>query len=395
MQQEHLFDGVKQPLSYRTRPISFDDFVGQEHLVERVREHPGSMIVWGPTGSGKTTLARLLAIHSGRNFYSYSACLGTLTDLKGLMAQAREDRGSILFIDEIHRANRVQQDALLPYVEEGRFTLIGATTENPRAVLNRALLSRVKVFELKGLAEEQLLAILQNAVEKFGLQVEATVLQDIAGHGDGDARRALNMLEDWVEGKSPPETNRRYDLKGERHYDVISAFIKSLRGSDPDAALLWLAVMLDGGEEPVFIARRLVIFASEDVGNADPAALTLAVSCLQAVEKIGMPEARINLAQATTYLASTVKSNAAYVGINEALKYVQERPTLPVPEALKNVKVRGEDGPSYRYPHSHPGHFVRQKYAPEPLPSFYRPTDMGLEKKLAERLKALWGKSKF
>ena len=385
MEQDNLFQEVRVPLSHRTRPISFDDFVGQEHVLGRIREHPGSLVVWGPTGTGKTTLARLLAIHSGRNFYSYSPCLGTLTDLKGLMSQAREDAGSILFIDEIHRANRVQQDALLPHVEEGRFTLVGATTENPRGVLNRALLSRVKVFELEQLSEDQLLSILQKTVEKSTFQVEGKILRNIADRADGDARRALNMLEDWVEGKSPPEGNRRYDLKGDRHYDVISAFIKSLRGSDPDAALLWLAVMLDGGEEPIFIARRLVIFASEDVGNGDPAALTLAVSCLQAVEKIGMPEARINLAQATTYLASTVKSNASYVGINEALKYVRERTTLPVPQNL----VR-EGRSSYLYPHAHPGHFVRQQYAPQSLPFFYRPTGMGVEKKLRERLKSLW-----
>ena len=373
MQQNDLFQETRQPLSHRTRPISFEDFVGQEHVLGQVRNHPGSLILWGPTGTGKTTLARLLAIFSGRNYYPFSACLGTLTELKGLMAQAREDAGSILFIDEIHRANRIQQDALLPYVEEGRFTLVGATTENPRAVLNRALLSRVKVFELVKLSDQDLLAILQKAVERSELEVEEKSLEEIACHADGDARRAINMLEDWITGKTPPERNRCYDLKGDRHYDVISAFIKSMRGSDPDAALLWLAVMLDGGEEPVFIARRLVIFASEDVGNADPAALTLAVSCLHAVEKIGMPEARINLAQATTYLASTVKSNAAYMGINEALKHVKGNTTIPVPERLKNKSVRKER-PAYLYPHSYPGHFVRQEYAPEETPSFYRPT---------------------
>ena len=295
-----------------------------------------------------------------------------------MMAEAREDDRAILFIDEIHRANRIQQDALLPSVEQGHFTLIGATTENPRGVLTRALLSRVKVFGLKKLSPQHLLLILHKTVEQFDLGVEEKVLQNIADHADGDARRAVNMLEDWAEGKSPPESQRNYDLKGERHYDVISAFIKSMRGSDPDAALLWLAIMLDGGEEPIFIARRLIIFASEDVGNADPAALTLAVSCLQAVEKIGMPEARINLAQATTYLASTVKSNAAYLGIDEALEYVKKRPTLPVPGVLKNV---GSERSRYLYPHSHPGHFVLQQYAPEALPSFYRPGELGVEKK--------------
>ena len=387
MQQDNLFQGAKQPLSYRARPVLFEEFVGQEHIVEQVREHSGSLILWGPTGTGKTTLARLMGLSSGRNFYSFSACLGSLTDLKKQMVQAREDWGSILFIDEIHRANRIQQDALLPYVEEGLFTLIGATTENPRAVLSRALLSRVKIFELKKLLPQHLSTILRKTVERSGLGVEQEVLQEIAHHADGDARRAINMLENFVEGKSSPECHRSYDRKGERHYDVISAFIKSLRGSDPDAALLWLAVMLDGGEDPVFIARRLVIFASEDVGNADPAALTLAVSCLQGVEKIGMPEARINLAQATTYLASTFKSNASYLGIDEALEYVKKHPTLSVPGALKNV---GSERSRYRYPHSYPQHFVKQQYAPEPLPSFYRPGELGVEKKLGERLKSLW-----
>ena len=392
MRQDDLFEGMRQPLSYRTRPVSFEDFVGQEQIVGQVRVHPGSLILWGPTGTGKTSLARLMGISSGCNFYSFSACLGTLSDLKALMAQAREDSGSILFIDEIHRANRVQQDALLPYVEEGLFTLIGATTENPRAVLNRALLSRVKVFELKKLSPQHLETILYKTADKSGFGVEEKVLLDIADHADGDARRAINMLEEYVGGKTSPECHRGYDRKGERHYDVISAFIKSLRGSDPDAALLWLAVMLDGGEDPVFIARRLVIFASEDVGNADPGALTLAISCLHAVEKIGMPEARINLAQATTYLASTFKSNAAYLGIDEALEYVKKHPTLSVPGALKNV---GSERSNYRYPHSYPRHFVRQQYAPEPLPAFYRPGEMGAEKKLAEHLKSLWKGDKF
>ena len=392
MQQDNLFEGMKRPLSYRTRPIEFAEFVGQDHIIEQVKEHPGSLILWGPVGTGKTTLAHLMGISSKGHFHSFSACLGSLADLKTQMAQAKENSGAILFIDEIHRANRVQQDALLPYVEEGLFTLIGATTENPRAVLSRALLSRVKVFELKKLLPENLLVILHNTVKRSDLKIEGEVLQDIAHRADGDARMAINMLENIVEGKSAPECHRSYDRKGKRHYDVISAFIKSLRGSDPDAALLWLAVMLDGGEDPVFIARRLVIFASEDVGNADPTALTLAVSCLQGVEKIGMPEARINLAQATTYLAATVKSNAAYVGINEALKYVKENPTLAVPGALKNI---GAERSKYRYPHSYPQHFVKQKYAPDSVPSFYRPGELGIEKKLAERLKSLWKGDKF
>ena len=214
MQQDNLFQGESQPLSYRTRPIEFAEFVGQEHVLEQIREHPGSFILWGPTGTGKTTLAHLMGITSRCHFYSFSACLGNLTELKALMAQAREDRGSILFIDEIHRANRVQQDALLPYVEEGVFTLIGATTENPRAVLSRALLSRVKVFELKKFLPQHLLTILNKTVERSGLKVEGETLQSISHDADGDARRAINMLEDFVEGKSAPECHRSYDRKG-------------------------------------------------------------------------------------------------------------------------------------------------------------------------------------
>ena len=267
MQQDNLFQGSTRPLSYRARPIMFEEFVGQEHIVNLVRAHSGNLILWGPTGTGKTTLARLTAISSGRNFYPFSACLGTLSDLKALMAQAREDSGSILFIDEIHRANRIQQDALLPYAEEGLFTLMGATTENPRAVLSPALLSRVKVFELKKLSAHHLVSILYSASKKSELIVEDKLLQDISHHADGDARRAINMLEELIQGNGSLEYHRQYDRKGERHYDVISAFIKSLRGSDPNSALLWLAVMLDGGEDPGFYCPALGSFCQRRCGQ--------------------------------------------------------------------------------------------------------------------------------
>jgi putative ATPase len=398
---------VLPPLAHLCRPLSFDEFVGHEEIFKKysflkTKNFP-SIILFGPSGTGKTTLARLLANHSGKEFYKFNAVLGGVAELKKLIQTAEEERDksgaeSIIFVDEIHRFNKAQQDALLPYIEEGAFTLIGATTENPRVSVNKALLSRVHIVELKELYPDDIHKILVHVNEKFRMNLDSSQLKVISGFAGGDARVALNTLEAAAKLKNPTieeiklliiENARAFDKGGNRHYDVISAFIKSMRGSDPQAAILWLAVMIDGGEDPVFIARRLVIFASEDIGNADPTALTLATSALHSISNIGMPEARIILAQATTYLASTYKSNAAYLAIDKALEYVRSLPTIHVPDHLKNHPPMGAQ--KYLYPHSHEHHFVKQSYTQDPIPPFYTPTQEGKEEGLKKRLEKLWG----
>ncbi|WP_372652424.1 replication-associated recombination protein A [Halobacteriovorax sp.] len=399
------------PLPFRARPSDFENYFGQEHIFTRYKflkevNFP-SLILWGPPGTGKTTLANILAVNSGYELYNFNAVLGGVNELKKLISSAmqmKSDFGkeAIIFVDEIHRFNKAQQDALLPYVEQGSFKFIGATTENPRSSVNKALLSRVQIIELKKLSEENLTSIIENVSKKFNIKIATDAIHFIGDYSNGDARNALNIL-DVIEKSSinsgqelslkeiKPlvlENAREYDRNKDRHYDVISAFIKSMRGSDPSAAILWLAVMLDGGEDPVFIARRLVIFASEDVGNADPTALSVAINCLHAVAQIGMPEARINLAQATTYLASTVKSNAAYNAINEALSYVENNQTIPVPDHLKNYPPKGTK--EYKYPHNYPHHFVDQDYTPSGTPKFYQPTEIGVEKNIKDRISKLW-----
>lgn len=393
------------PLPSRARPLDFSEFKGQSHLSREYRfikeKNLPSMILWGPPGTGKTTLAHVLANNIGRELYTFNAVLGGVNDLKKLIKSSIEmkahfNKEAIIFVDEIHRFNKSQQDALLPFVESGEILLIGATTENPRVSVNKALLSRLQVVELKKLESNSLLEILTQAAQKFEIEVKSEILEFIAESSNGDARFALNIL-DLIEKQSETldletvtklvnKNNRDYDKNQDRHYDVISAFIKSMRGTDPDAALLYLAIMLDGGEDPVFIARRLIIFASEDIGNADPTALTLAVSGLQAVQNIGMPEARINLGQVTTYLASTVKSNAAYKAIDAALDYVRSQETIDVPGHLQNQNVEIKN---YKYPHSYPEHYVKQKYTVKDIPNFYQPTDLGTEKKIKDRLKKL------
>ena len=398
---------VLPPLAHLCRPLHFDEFVGHGEIFKKysflkAKNFP-SIILFGPSGTGKTTLARLLASNSGKAFYQFNAVLGGVADLKKLIQSAEDARDksgtqSIIFVDEIHRFNKAQQDALLPYIEEGAFTLIGATTENPRVSVNKALLSRTHIVELKELSPDDIHKILLQVNEKFKMNLDTIQLKVIADFAGGDARVALNTLEAAAKLKNPTkeeiklliiENARAFDKGGSRHYDVISAFIKSLRWSDPQAAIHWLAVMIDGGEDPVFIARRLVIFASEDVGNADPTALTLATSALHSISNIGMPEARIILAQATTYLASTYKSNAAYLAIDKALEYVRSLSTIHVPDHLKNHPPMGSQ--KYLYPHSHEHHFVKQNYTQDPIPSFYIPTQEGKEDGLKKRLEKLWG----
>lgn len=396
-----------QPLAHRARPEQASDFVGLDDLIAKYpfldSETPSSVILWGPPGCGKTTLSAILAKKWELEIFPFNAVLSGLPELRKIIQSAGESGGffnkpSIIFIDEIHRFNKAQQDALLPHVEKGNFILIGATTEYPQTSINRALLSRMQTVELRKLKANEVQSLLEKTIQSFEVTINENLIEKVATWSDGDARRALNYLE--LLSKMPLEKqteeaaekiilaqSRQYDRNNDRHYDVISAFIKSMRGSDPDAAILWLAVMLDGGEDPKFIARRLLIFAAEDVGNADPHALTMANSTLQAVSQIGMPEARIILGQTTTYLASTVKSNASYLAINEALAYVRSQSTIEVPAHLKN---HGPESKNYKYPHNFPHHYVDQEYTNEKLPqSFYRPTNMGAEKKIAERLKNL------
>lgn len=420
-QQDSLFGGhhesdkkAKGPLASQMRPAEQDQYVGFDRLIKRYpflsNQNLLSFIVFGPPGSGKTTLAKVLSKRENHKFYEFSAVLSGVPELRKVIAEIKEEkslyqREAILFIDEIHRFNKAQQDALLPYVENGDFILIGATTENPRASVNRALLSRLHLVELKSFNDESLNHIIDQAIKKIDIDInneEKSIIIDLCG---GDARKCLNGLELLKNLKSKNhysfsnfkesllENARNYDSDKDRHYDVISAFIKSIRGSDPDSALLWLAVMLDGGEDPVFIARRLVILASEDIGNADINALTLANSALNVVSNIGMPEARITLSQVTTYLASTVKSNAAYMAINEALEFVRSNKTCEVPEHLKNFPDRNHSV-KYEYPHPHPGAFVDQPYSPDYSPQFYFPKEVGVEAKIKERLKSLWKSKK-
>jgi len=395
------------PLAERMRPRDLDGFVGQEHILGKGRVlrkaiEKGelfSLILWGPPGSGKTTLARIIATRTDARFVSFSAVLSGVKEIREVTKEAEEERTfrqrrTILFVDEIHRFNKAQQDAFLPHVEKGTICLIGATTENPSFEIIAPLLSRTQVFTLQQLGPEELMEIMRRAL------------------ADGDARAALNALELAVMTTVPAKDGTRkitpeaaqeamqkrilYDKTGEEHYNIISALHKSMRGSDPDAALYWLARMIEGGEDPLYIARRIVRFASEDVGNADPQSLLIAVAAMQAFHFIGRPEGELALAQAVVHLATAPKSNALYTAYSEARKAVKETGSLPVPMHLRNAPTRlmEEMGYSkgYRYPHSFPGAFVEEEYLPDKIKKrrYYHPTDRGYEREIRERLKKWW-----
>lgn len=420
---------MAQPLAERLRPRTLDEYIGQQHLVGegavlRKMIEAGrisSFILWGPPGVGKTTLAQIIANRLETPFYTLSAVTSGVKDVRDVIEKAQKTRffneaSPILFIDEIHRFSKSQQDSLLGAVEKGIVTLIGATTENPSFEVIRPLLSRCQLYVLKSLEKEDLLKLLDRAIHTDNIlkerEIELKETGALLRYSGGDARKLLNILELVVEAESEGAVvitdemveNRlqqnplAYDKEGEMHYDIISAFIKSIRGSDPDAALYWLARMIEGGEDPQFIARRLIISASEDIGLANPNALLLANAAFDAVMKIGWPEGRIPLAEATVYLATSPKSNSAYLGVDAALAKVRETGNQPVPLPIRNaptqlMKELGyHDG--YKYPHDYPGHFTEQQYLPDALVNerFWHGQHNPTEEKLYQRMVNYWGK---
>lgn len=410
------------PLAERMRPRSLDQFVGQRHLVGKGRVlrqmleqgKVQSMILWGPPGVGKTTLAQIIAHTVGMSFYTLSAIDSGVKEVRAVIERARADGHAVLFIDEIHRFNKAQQDSLLGAVEKGIITLIGATTENPSFEVISALLSRCQVYVLEALSADELKEIIVQALATDeclrGRQIDIAEWEALLRLSGGDARKLLNLLElvtealpagkQRIDNAFVQETVQQkmalYDKSGEQHYDIISAFIKSMRGSDPNAALYWLARMIEGGEEPRFIARRMLIFAAEDIGNANPNALLLATSAFQAVEMIGYPECRIILAQAATYLASSVKSNASYLAIGQAQALVRQTGDLPVPLHLRNAPTKLmkdlDYGSAYAYPHDFPGNFTAQEYLPDTLSGrkIYQPGSSAAEQRMSEYLRHCW-----
>ena len=420
---------MAQPLAERLRPRTLDDYIGQQHLVGegavlRKMIEAGrisSFILWGPPGVGKTTLAQIIANRLETPFYTLSAVTSGVKDVRDVIEKAQKGRffneaSPILFIDEIHRFSKSQQDSLLGAVEKGIVTLIGATTENPSFEVIRPLLSRCQLYVLKSLEKEDLLLLLDRAIHKDTVLKERNIqlkeTDALLRYSGGDARKLLNILELVVESESSDEViitdeivvqrlqqnPLAYDKDGEMHYDVISAFIKSIRGSDPDAALYWLARMIEGGEDPQFIARRLVISAAEDIGLANPNALLLANAAFDAVMKIGWPEGRIPLAEATVYLATSPKSNSAYLGVDAALDLVRRTGNQPVPLPIRNaptqlMKELGyHDG--YKYPHDYPGHFTEQQYLPDSLVNerLWHGQHNPTEEKMYQRMVNYWGK---
>lgn len=398
---------LNQPLAYRMRPRTLEEYVGQEHIVGKDKilyrtikaDRLSSIILYGPPGCGKTSLAKVISETTKYRFYKINAVTSGVAEIKSVVEEAKNPMLNpagkcILFIDEIHRFNKLQQDALLPFVEDGTVILIGATTENPYFEVNKALISRSMVFKLNPLTQENIYQLLKMSLEReeglgnYKVKVEDDTLRKIADVANGDVRTALNgievavlttpMAEDgWIHitpevaAESVQSRKAIFDKNGDSHYDNISAFIKSMRGSDPDAAIFYLARALKGGEDPVFIARRIVIAAAEDVGMANPNALVVATAAMQAVSMIGMPESRIILSQAATYVATSKKSNATYLGINRALEDVENKDTGEIPMYLRNAPIQGMEslgyGVGYKYPHDFPGHVVQQQYLPDKM----------------------------
>ena len=407
------------PLAERMRPKNFKDLVGQEEILNFLEkliggEYLPSIIFFGAPGTGKTSIAKIISNEISGNFVKINAALSGIVELRKILKKAEEDREfnikTILFIDEIHRFNKSQQDFLLPYVEDGRIILIGATTENPFFEINSALLSRLKIIRLEKLKMEEIKKILLRGIEELKIEkYEEKVLEIISDFADGDARIALNLLEQiyfyggvTVENlrKIWGERIKKYDKNGDKHYDTASAFIKSMRGSDADAAIFYLAKMLESGEDIKFIARRILICAAEDVGNADPQALILANSAAQAVNFVGMPEARIILAQAAIYVASAPKSNSSYIAIEKAMNDVKNSKNVEeIPLHLRDTHYKGakffNHGKNYKYPHDYEGNFVKQEYLPKNFSEkkYYFPSDNGFEKNLKDYLKKCWGKN--
>jgi putative ATPase len=421
-------DDAGKPLAERLRPARLEDFVGQEHVLGEGRalrraieaDQVPSLILWGPPGTGKTTLARIVAQRTGATFVPFSALMGGVKEIREIVGEAKDRRRmhrrrTILFVDEIHRFSKAQQDAFLPHVEAGTVTLIGATTENPSFEINAALLSRCRVVTLRALTEEEVGTLLERAAAApRGLGGDVRLAPEardvLARYAWGDARRALNALEtaaaavrlagrDTILPADAEEALQHkallYDKDGEQHYDVVSAFIKSLRGSDADAAVYWMVRMLEAGEDPRFVLRRMVIFAAEDVGNADPRALGVAVDALSAVELVGMPEGVLPMTQAATYLALAPKSNAALTSYGAARRLVKERGPLPVPLKLRNAPTKLMEGlgygSGYRYPHNFEGHYVPERYLPDALAGeeVVKLSESGEEAALAARRAAL------
>ncbi len=419
----------ESPLASRMRPTTLDEVVGQKHIIGKDKllyraikaDKLGSVIFYGPPGTGKTTLAKVIANTTSARFEQINATVAGKKDMEEIVKNAKDSIGmygqkTILFVDEIHRFNKSQQDYLLPFVEDGTITLIGATTENPYFEVNNALLSRSRIFELKPLEKQDIRELVMRAVydtEKgmgtYGADITDEAADFLADVANGDARAALNAVELGILTTDKSDDGKihitidvaaeciqkrvvRYDHDGDNHYDTISAFIKSMRGSDPDAAVYYLARMLYAGEDVKFIARRIMICASEDVGNADPNALVVAVSAAQAVERIGMPESQIILSQAAAYVATAPKSNAAYMGIAKAMKTVADTRTMPVPAHLQDRHYKGAEklghGLGYKYAHDYPNHYVTQQYLPDGIEGmrFYEPSENGYEKKIREHM---------